>query len=48
MNKRYTIMVFVASILLAIGVGFLLGRSTISTKDQITTIKYIKGGKITD
>lgn len=48
MNKRYTIMVFVASILLAIGVGFLLGRSTISTKDQITTIKYVKGGKITD
>ena len=48
MNKRYTIIVFVASILLAIGVGFLLGRSTISTKDQITTIKYVKGGKITD
>ena len=48
MNKRYTIIVFVASLLLAIGVGFLLGRGTINTKDSVTTIKYIKGEKITD
>lgn len=48
MNKRYTIIVFVASLLLAIGVGFLLGRGTINTKDPVTTIKYVKGEKITD
>lgn len=47
-EKKYRLIIFIASLILSIGVGFLIGRSTIKDGETITTIKYIKGEKITD
>lgn len=47
-NIKYTIIILVATALLSAGIGFLFGRSTIEEKAPVTTIKYVKGEKITD
>jgi hypothetical protein len=48
MKKKYTIIIFVVSILLAATTGFFLGRSMVEEKEPVVTVKYIKGEHITD
>ena len=45
---KWKIAVIVATIVLAILSGFLLGRHSVDINEPVTTIKYIKGEKITD